>query len=102
METVILDSKCPSCGAAFEPDYIFGNMRRCAACKMWSVAVSGKVNENVIFKIVLFESTKEDLKQRLENLLIGKCTRNVADILGNATINFAPSKVSERLTDISP
>lgn len=87
METVILDSKCPNCGEAFKPDYIFGNMRRCAACKMWSVAISGNVNENVISKIVLFELTKEDLKQRLEKLLIDKCVRNVADILGNVTIH---------------
>lgn len=86
-ETIILESNCPSCGKSFKPDLVHGMLRRCSSCGQWSVATSENVNENVIFKIILFQHTKDELKRNLWKMLVERCTHNVAELLGNVSIN---------------
>ena len=65
MNEVYLNGNCPNCGSSFKPDMSFGNLHRCSGCKQWSVFVNGRINENVIYKIIPFQQDKEKLRQEL-------------------------------------
>ena len=64
-EEVYLNGNFPNCGCAFKPDMTFGNLHRCEACKQWSVFINGRINENVIYKIIPFQQDKENLRKSL-------------------------------------
>lgn len=65
MNEVFLNGNCPNCGLSFKPDMSFGNLHRCRGCKQWSVFINGRVNENVIYKIIPFQHDRESLRQTL-------------------------------------
>lgn len=90
MKEVLLNSKCPNCGSAFEPDSIFGNLRFCKACKQWSIAYGNNgdntFNENVMFRIVQFEVEQEQVKKDLYAYLLKECPLKVLKKITNISI----------------
>lgn len=85
MTEVLLNSKCPNCGSAFDPDYIFGNLRMCRACKQWSVALANNTfNENVMFRIIHFEVDPEQIRKDLYDYFRDDCSlgflRNIKNV----------------------
>lgn len=74
MAEVLINSRCPNCGSAFDPDHVFGNLRMCRACKQWSVALPNKTfNENIMFRIIHFEVDSEQIKKDLYDFLSKEC-----------------------------
>ena len=87
MTEVLLNSKCPNCGSAFDPDYIFGNLRMCRACKQWSVALANNTfNENVMFRIIHFEIDSQQIRKDLCDFLLNECSLGFLKKITDVTI----------------
>ncbi len=87
MPEILLNSKCPNCGSTFDPDWIFGNLRMCRACKQWSVALTNNTfNENVMFRIIHFEVDSEQIMKDLNDFLSEECSLEFLKKINNVTI----------------
>ena len=86
MNEIYLNGNCPNCGNSFKPDMSFGNLHRCEACKQWSVFINGRINENVIYKIIPFLKNKEKLRQALAHEIGEKYDKKSFKKLGEVQV----------------
>lgn len=92
MDELLINNICPNCQSPFSPDYIFGNLMRCKACKTWSRIVDGHIREDVFYKIVPFKITKEQLIDHIITLALDECKYNLVTDAGEIEImkKFVP------------
>lgn len=87
MNEVLLNGNCPNCALPFKPDMSFGNLHRCSGCKQWSVFINGRINENVIYKIIPFQQDKENLRKKLAQEICNAYDKKSFKKLGEVNID---------------
>lgn len=86
MDELLIKNICPNCQSPFTPDYTFGNIMRCKACKTWSRIVDGQIREDVFYKIVPFKMNKAQLIEHIISVVIEKCKYSLVTDAGEIEI----------------